>query len=113
MEPLIDEADEDDRPDTPLPANQDEDLLWPDPAKVTKWWSSNQEQFRAGERYLCGAPASTDHCRNVLRTRYQPQRAIAAVHVGLRARDVPVFDITLPAWRQQAELDAPSEPLKR
>jgi uncharacterized protein (TIGR02270 family) len=104
-EPLIDEAAEDDRHETPLPTTQDEDLLWPDATKVARWWDGNHAQFRAGERYLCGGLISTDHCRDVLRTRYQPQRATAALHLGLRVRDVPVFDITLPAWRQQAELE--------
>jgi uncharacterized protein (TIGR02270 family) len=104
-EPLFDEAEEDDRPETPLPATNDEDLLWPDADKVAKWWNSNQAQFRAHERYLCGALISTAHCRDVIRMRYQPQRAIAALHLGLHVRDLPVFDTTLPAWRQLAELD--------
>jgi uncharacterized protein (TIGR02270 family) len=105
MEPPIDEAEEDDRPDTPLPATEDEDLLWPDADKVTRWWDLNHAQFRAGERYLCGGVVSTSQCRDVLRTRYQPQRFISALHLGLRVRDVPVFDVTLPAWRQQSELE--------
>lgn len=92
--PTDDPADEDVAPDP------DEDLPWPDPELIARWWSRNGTRLRPGTRHLCGKPISRDHCREVLRTGHQWQRAAAALELCLMAPGQPLFEIRAPGFRQ-------------
>lgn len=45
----------------------DEDLPWPNPDLVQKWWNQNKGRFRNGARYLLGQAISSEHLQNILR----------------------------------------------
>ncbi len=81
--------------------DSDEDLPWPDPAKILAWWSAKQHQFQNGTRYLLGAPITEAQCRKVLREGFQRQRAAAAQELALMKPDEPLFEVRAPGWRQQ------------
>ncbi|MEF3073952.1 TIGR02270 family protein [Methylobacter sp. Wu1] len=79
----------------------DEDLPWPDPAKIQAWWVARQHRFQAGSRYLLGAPISESQCRKVLQEGFQHQRTAAALELALMRPDEPLFEVRAPGWRQQ------------
>ena len=70
-----------DHKDENVEMDPDEDLPWPETALITNWWNRNNERFTEGTRYLVGKPITVDHCRAVLKTANQRQRA-AAAHAG-------------------------------
>jgi uncharacterized protein (TIGR02270 family) len=102
--PLV-ESDSNDDAASPVAADPDEELLWPDASKALEWWEEHRSEFREGERYLCGQPVSVENCLRILRAGYQRHRSLAAQHLGLARPDFPLYEVTAPAWRQQAELD--------
>ncbi|MDD1622410.1 MAG: TIGR02270 family protein, partial [Methylococcaceae bacterium] len=81
--------------------DSDEDLPWPDPAKIQAWWTARQHRFQNGTRYLLGEPVSEAQCRKVLREGFQRQRAAAALELALIKPDEPLFEVRAPGWRQQ------------
>ena len=92
--------------DEDVEMDPDEDLPWPAPALVERWWAENAARFPAGGRFLCGQPVSEPHCLEVLRTGYQRQRIAAALELALMRPDRPLFEWRAPAFRQQAALKA-------
>jgi len=86
--------------------DRDENLPWPDHAKMRAWWEAHRERFSPGHRYLAGAPVSPEQCREVLREGYQRQRAAAALELGLMQADTPLFEVRAPAWRQRRWLQS-------
>jgi uncharacterized protein (TIGR02270 family) len=70
----------------------DEDLPWPDPELVVKWWEQNKGNFTPGHRYLAGKPISAEHCTHVLKTGNQRQRLAAALELALRQPDAKWFN---------------------
>lgn len=82
----------------------DEDLPWPDVAKLTDWWTKNSGNFQAGTRYFMGEPISEAHCLSVLKDGYQRQRIAAAIYLSLLRPGTPLFNTAAPAWRQKAVL---------
>jgi uncharacterized protein (TIGR02270 family) len=95
----------------------DEDLPWPEPKLISKWWSQNQGQFATGTRYLLGNPITLETLGEVLKIGQQRQRAAAALEMALQQRGRPVFEIRAPGYRQQQELRIEkrghSSPLRR
>ena len=81
--------------------DSDEDLPWPDPAKIQVWWAANQQKFQIGTRYLLGTPLNETQCRHVLRTGFQRQRVAAALELALLKHDEILFEVRGPGWRQQ------------
>lgn len=94
----------DDPEDENVDMDPDEGLMWPDPAKVEQWWSTNGHRFVKGRRYFMGAPVTWEHCVEVLRHGYQRQRILAAHYLCLLRPGTPLFNTSAPAWRQQALL---------
>lgn len=96
------EAGPTDDPDDPLvELDPDDGLDWPDPEKVSKWWSAHKGRLTAGERHVCGRRVTPEHLVAVLRDGYQRQRAAAALELALlRPRD-PLFEVRAPGWRQR------------
>jgi uncharacterized protein (TIGR02270 family) len=90
--------------DEDVAMDPDEDLPWPAPPLITRWWQANQPRFPAGHRFLCGQPISDAHCREVLRTGYQRQRIATALEHALMRPDWPLFEWRAPGFRQQAGL---------
>jgi uncharacterized protein (TIGR02270 family) len=86
----------------------DEDLPWPDPELVQRWWAANSARFTSGMRFFVGAVVSREHCIAVLKTGYQRQRALAALHLSLIEPGTPLVNTSAPAWRQQRLLSQTS-----
>jgi uncharacterized protein (TIGR02270 family) len=79
----------------------DDNLPWPEPALVQKWWEKNRGQFQNGTRYLLGKPMSVDWLKTVLRDGRQRQRAAAAIELVIRQPGQPLFNVAAPGFRQQ------------
>jgi uncharacterized protein (TIGR02270 family) len=79
----------------------DENLPWPDPQLVQKWWQSNRHAFQPGTRYLLGKPITVDWCKQVLRIGRQRQRAAAALEISMRQPGTPLFEVRAPGFRQK------------
>jgi uncharacterized protein (TIGR02270 family) len=84
--------------------DQDDNLPWPEPALVQKWWDKNRSQFQNGTRYLMGKPMTTDWLKTVLRDGRQRPRAAAALEIAIRSPGQPLFNIAAPGFRQQQVL---------
>ena len=85
--------------------DEDDDLSWPDPAKIRAWWSANSYRFQADTRYFMGEPVSRAHCVKVLKEGYQRQRIAAAEYLCLLNPGTPLFNTSAPAWRQKRLLE--------
>jgi uncharacterized protein (TIGR02270 family) len=82
----------------------DENLAWPDPALVQKWWNSRQGNFSKGTRYLLGQPITLESLREALKNGYQRQRAAAALELAILNPGRPLFEVRATGRRQQAML---------
>lgn len=87
--------------DEDVAMDENDDLPWPDQAKMQAWWSANAQRFEPGIRYFVGAPPSWAHCIEVLKTGYQRQRFAAGHYLCLLRPGTPLFNCAAPAWRQQ------------
>jgi uncharacterized protein (TIGR02270 family) len=79
----------------------DDNLPWPEPSLVQKWWSTNQGQFQPGVRHLLGKPMTPEWLKIVLRDGRQRQRAAAAVELAIRQPGQSLFNVAAPGFRQQ------------
>jgi uncharacterized protein (TIGR02270 family) len=79
----------------------DENLPWPDPELIQKWWQSNRGGFQPGTRHLSGKPITVDWCKQVLRIGRQRQRAAAALELAMRQPGTPLFEVRAPGFRQK------------
>jgi uncharacterized protein (TIGR02270 family) len=82
----------------------DENLPWPEPELIAKWWSAHQQEFQKGTRYLMGKPITVDWMWQVLRVGRQRQRAAAALELAIRKPGQPLFNVKAPGFRQQEVL---------
>ena len=64
--------------------DQDEDLPWPNPELIKKWWFTHRLEFTNGTRYLLGKPMAIDSLNHVLRVGKQRQRIAAALELAIR-----------------------------
>jgi uncharacterized protein (TIGR02270 family) len=97
----------DDPTDNEVEMDPDENLAWPDPVKIQKWWESNGRAFQHGTRYLVGKPITVDWCKQVLRIGRQRQRAAAALEISMRQPGTPLFEVRAPGFRQKQLLGVP------
>ncbi len=82
--PTLEGADQEDDPDTPLPAmDEDEHLPWPNSEKLAALWETIKPRFTSGQRYLLGRPLSEEHLRRVFLEGPQRQRVSAALEWAL------------------------------
>ena len=81
--------------------DEDENLPWPDAAKLAAWWEKRRADFEPQTRYLCGKLLTQEWLEHVLRHGYQRQRAAAALEIAIRNPDQPLFNVRAPAFRQQ------------
>ncbi|MCS6303715.1 MAG: hypothetical protein H8K07_08625 [Nitrospira sp.] len=82
----------------------DEDLPWPDPRLIEKWWGIHRLEFTSGTRYLLGKPMTIDSLTDALRTGKRRQRRAAAIELAVRQPGQPLFNRSAPGFRQQALL---------
>jgi uncharacterized protein (TIGR02270 family) len=94
-----------DRPDEEdVEMDPDENLPWPDPNLIVKWWAQHKGEFQNGARYLLGKAISVDWCQEVLRTGRQRQRAAAALELAILQPGQSLFNVLAPGFRQQQML---------
>ena len=79
----------------------DNNLPWPEPTLVQKWWDKNRGQFQSATRHLLGKPMSVEWLKTVLRDGRQRQRAAAAVELAIRQPGQTLFNVAAPGFRQQ------------
>jgi uncharacterized protein (TIGR02270 family) len=87
--------------DESVELDPDEDLPWPNPTLVYSWWQKHQSQYYSQARYLMGKSITASHCRHILMTGLQRQRAAAALELALMQPSTPLFETRAPGWRQQ------------
>lgn len=102
----IESGPSDDPDDDDVSTDEDEDLPWPDPARVATWWRVNGARFASGARHFMGETLTAAHCRAVLESGFQRQRRDAAEHLVLQCPGTPLFDVSAPAWRQRRLLSS-------
>jgi uncharacterized protein (TIGR02270 family) len=78
----------------------EDELAWPDVARVRAWWNVNRHAFVPGNRYLAGAAIRPAELTNVMRAGNQQQRAAAALELALFDPEAPLLDVTAPAHQQ-------------
>jgi uncharacterized protein (TIGR02270 family) len=94
----------DDPADDNVDMDPDENLPWPDPALIQKWWTKHQGRFTKGTRHLLGRPMSIEWLRQVLSIGRQRQRGAAALELAIRQPGQPLFEVRAPGFRQQTVL---------
>ncbi len=81
----------------------DEDLPWPHPQLIEKWWSAHRFEFTDGGRYLLGKPITIDSLKEALKSGKQRQRRAAAIELAMH-QSGPLFNCSAPGFRQQRML---------
>ena len=92
---------DDDPENNNVQMDEDDNLPWPDPAKIQTWWDANRINFINGERYFMGKLISREHCMQILKEGFQRQRIAAAQYLCLLEPGTQLFPTSVPAWRQQ------------
>ena len=86
--------------DEDVEMDPDENLPWPNPALVTKWWNMHGNRFRSGTRHLLGEPITSGQLQQVLKTGRQRQRYAAALELAMMNPGRHLFNIRAPGFRQ-------------
>ncbi len=79
----------------------DEDLPWPNPQLIEKWWFTHRLEFTDGTRYLLGNPMTIDSLKEALKNGKQRQRRAAAIELVMRQPGTPLFNTSATGFRQQ------------
>jgi uncharacterized protein (TIGR02270 family) len=74
----------------------DEDLPWPEPSLVSKWWNKNKGLFKNNTRYLRGEQMSLKSYITILKTGFQRQRAAAAIELAMLHPGRVLFEVRAP-----------------
>jgi uncharacterized protein (TIGR02270 family) len=82
----------------------DENLPWPVPALVAKWWNQHRAQFQSDRRYLKGKEITLQSLRKLLISGNQSERASAAWELALRDPTQPLFEVRARGAFQLEEL---------
>ena len=96
----------DDPDDENVALDDDENLPWPEPQRVQRWWQA-QSGACAAPRSFVGAAPTPEHLAQVLRTGTQRQRALAAQQLVLLQPGQAWFNVAAPTWRQRRLLGLP------
>jgi uncharacterized protein (TIGR02270 family) len=92
--------------DEEVEMDPDEDLPWPEPELVKKWWQQHQGEFRPGARYLRGKEITPESLKDALISGNQRQRAAAALELGIRQPTQSLFEVRARGKKQLKRLDA-------
>jgi uncharacterized protein (TIGR02270 family) len=84
----------------------DEELVWPDAARLKRWWGEREHMFLPGVRYIAGVPATSPELTRVLSAGNQWQRAAAAMEIALLNADAAWCDVTAPSHCQTGGVSA-------
>jgi uncharacterized protein (TIGR02270 family) len=84
--------------------DEDENLPWPNPELVARWWSANAGRFEPGKRYLRGREITAESAKKTLIDGKQRQRVAAAVELALLERNAPMFEVRARGSLQQERL---------
>jgi len=87
--------------DENVETDADEDLPWPNPQLIEKWWFTNRIQFSSGTRHLLGKPMTIDSLKDALKNGKQRQRRAASIELAMRQSGIPLFNCSAPGFRQQ------------
>ncbi|SFA91484.1 conserved hypothetical protein [Pseudomonas sp. NFIX10] len=91
-----------DNPEDPNVAmDPDENLPWPDPQAIERWWQANGGHFQEGTRYMLGLAHSEHSFQQALVRGQQRQRIAAACGLARFRPDEVLFPTSAPAWRQK------------
>jgi len=90
--------------DTDVAMDPDEDLPWPAPDLVRKWWDKHEHEFQPDVRYLRGKLIEPPNLMDALKNGYQRQRAAAALELALLEPSERLFEVRAPGRRQQEAL---------
>ena len=97
----------DDPDDDDVALDDDENLPWPDPPRVQRWWQAQASAFAGAAPCFVGAAPTPEHLGQVLRTGTQRQRALAAQRLVLVQPGQALFNVAAPTWRQRRLLGLP------
>lgn len=78
----------------------DENLPWPDPAAIERWWSGISSSFEPDLRYFLGKPIEEASLWEILLTGVQVNRAEAALELAFLCPGKGIFQTAAPALRQ-------------
>jgi len=92
----------DDPADPDVEMDPDDNLPWPEPVAVEKWWKGRSGGFAPGRRHLLGKPIEAAWLRSVLRDGRQRQRAAAALELAMLEPGKPLYEVRAPGYRQKA-----------
>ncbi|NML18278.1 TIGR02270 family protein [Azohydromonas sp. G-1-1-14] len=92
--------------DDDVALDEDESLPWPDRERVQRWWEARASSLAPGRRVFMGEPPSAQQAARVLREGTQRQRLLAARALVLLEPGRALFNVRMPAWRQQRRLAA-------
>jgi len=87
--------------DEDVAMDSDEDLPWPEPELLQKWWNNKKGSFKTGARYLLGKPISQETLRDALNNGFQRQRIAAAFELAMRNPGSTLFECRAPGLRQK------------
>ncbi|WP_428353154.1 TIGR02270 family protein [Methyloprofundus sp.] len=90
--------------DESVEMDADEDLPYPDPVIVLKWWQDNKNSFKSDVRYLYGKPANIEQCTWVLKNGTQRLRYVATVILALMQPEQVLFETCGNGKQQKALL---------
>jgi len=78
----------------------DENLPWPNPELIRKWWKEHRKDFRSGVRYLRGKEITSGSLMDTLIQGNQRQRAAAVLELAIRELLKPLFETRAQGKRQ-------------
>ncbi|MFQ6556036.1 TIGR02270 family protein [Pseudomonas sp. Lb2C1-1] len=99
--PDFDAGPNDDPEDPNVAMDPDENLPWPDPQAIERWWQANSGHFPAGTRYMLGLAHSEHSFQQALIHGQQRQRIAAACGIARYRPNEVLFPTSAPAWRQK------------
>ncbi|MDB6442598.1 TIGR02270 family protein [Pseudomonas sp. 21TX0197] len=99
--PDFDAGPNDNPQDPNVAMDPDENLPWPDPRSIERWWQTHGGQFQSGTRYMLGLVHSEAAFGQVLVRGQQRQRIAAACGLARFRPDEALFPTSAPAWRQK------------
>ena len=92
----------DDPTDENVALDEDENLPWPDLARIGQWWTANRARFTSGTAYFLGAPKQSADWLEALSNAFQRQRHAAALEMAIRQPDKPLFEVRARGrWQRQ------------
>ena len=72
------------------------DLPIPSAERLQAWWSSHQEEFKKGQRWIAGKPYSQENLNTIATEGNQRQQRVAEIALALSYPGSYVHDLTLP-----------------